>query len=141
MKHLFVFRTKSRDLNQTISTFRALDENGSTLFKCDSLERGWVDNQQGISCVPQGTYPIKFEYSNKFKRNLWEIKDVPNRSECKIHVTNYWYEINGCVALGLGKADINGDGYIDMTSSTKAIQEFHSIMDNDLEARITFIDL
>ena len=55
-----------------------------------SLERGWRNNQNNISCVPEGVYPLKLEYSPRFRKDLWELYDVPGRSECKFHAANYW---------------------------------------------------
>ena len=68
------------------------------------------------------------EYSNRFKKKLWEIKGVSNRSECKFHSANYWFQLNGCIALGLSLKDINNDCYNDVTSSKKALKSFHSAL-------------
>ena len=141
MKHLLVLRTNKEDDKQTIGKFNIFDENGILLGGFESLERGWLDNQVRVSCIPTGTYDIVLEYSPGFKKNLWEIKGVPGRSECKIHTTNYWHQINGCIALGLGKADINGDERLDMTRSGDAMKSFHAIMGDDKKAQITIINL
>ena len=99
-----------------------------------SLERAWKDNQKRISCIPEGTYKVVLEYSNRFKKKLWEIKGVPNRSECKFHSANYWYQLNGCIALGRKRLDINSDGYADVTSSRVVMNEFHALLDGETEA-------
>lgn len=106
------------------------------LFKSDSLERGWVNNENMISCIPEGDYPLVLEYSNKFKKELWEIKDVPSRSECKFHVANYWYDLNGCVALGRNRKYIDGDAIMDITSSRDTMKEFHAALSGDTKAKL-----
>lgn len=141
MKNIIIFRTINRDSKQTIGRFNIYDENAILLGGYPCIERGWLDNKQNESCVPPGTYDIVLEYSPTFKENLWELKGVPNRSECKIHTTNYWYEINGCIGLGLTKGDINGDGRLDMLNSRAAKDSFHAIMGDQKEAKITIIDL
>ena len=104
------------------------DQCGNELLRLYSLERGDRDNQRNISCIPVGIYPLVLEYSAKFQTELWEIKNVQNRSECKFHSANYWSQLNGCVSLGLRLADINGDGLLDTTSSRKAMKAFHKVM-------------
>ena len=78
----------------------AITENGKDIFLAKSLERADNNNQRNISCIPQGEYLCVLEYSNRFDCDLWEIKGVPNRSECKFHSANYWHDLNGCIALG-----------------------------------------
>lgn len=141
MKHLFIFRTKNRDLNQTLGLAKVIDDNGITLFASKCLERGWANNLRRVSCIPTGTYDMVLEYSDRFKKELWEIKGVPNRSECKVHAANFWHQLNGCIALGTGLADIDGDGKLDITSSRNAMKSFHASMGNDKKAKITIIDL
>ena len=122
------------DENQTLGNCTVIGEDGKPLFSSLTLERGWRDNQQGVSCIPPGSYPVKLEYSDRFKTNLWEIKGVPNRSECKFHAANYWYQLNGCVALGQKLLDINNDGYNDITSSKNTMRSFHGCFGSDTEA-------
>lgn len=93
-----------------------------------SLERGWRNNQSMISCVPEGFYTLKLEPSPTFKKDLWELYGVPNRSECKFHAANYWRQLNGCIALGNKHIDIDGDGDPDVTSSRKTMKKFHEAM-------------
>ena len=122
------------DKNQTLGNCSVLGDDLRLLFGSLSLERGWRENKRGESCIPVGQYPVRLEYSNKFKTDLWEIKNVPARSECKFHSANYWYQLNGCIALGRSTADINKDGYLDITSSKSTMKAFHKAMGTDKEA-------
>ena len=125
-----------QDSNQTLGICTVLGDNDIPLFVGLSLERGWRNNQRNISCIPKnsGPYNVILEHSNKFKKHLWEIKDVPNRSECKFHSANYWHQLNGCVALGRRPKDINDDGYIDITSSASTMNDFHKAMLGSIKA-------
>ncbi len=124
---VLVYRFKS-DLNQTTGVCVILNEHNEPIFSSISLERGWQDNKSRVSCIPTGQYDLVYEYSDRFKEKLWEIKDVPGRSECKFHSANYWDQLNGCISLGVSPKDINGDGYIDVTSSKKTIGKFEKVL-------------
>jgi len=126
-----------QDKNQTLGTCTVLGANDMPLFTSLSLERGWNDNKSNISCIPLGgPYKVVLEHSPKFNKLLWEIKGVPNRSECKFHTANYWRELNGCIALGTRPADIDRDGYIDITSSSSIMEEFHKALQGYKEVRL-----
>ena len=91
-----------------------------------SIERGWRNNEARVSCVPEGIYDLKLDYSPRFKKDLWELYGVPDRSECKFHAANYWKQLNGCIALGRKHKDIDKDGDPDVTSSRLVMKEFHA---------------
>lgn len=118
-----IFRD-SQNNKQTLSTCKVVIDN-QPMFASVALERGWKGNQSNISCIPMGTYEVVLEFSPRFNQDLWEIKGVPNRSECKFHSSNYWYQLNGCVALGRRPSDIDKDGYLDVTSSKSTMKDFH----------------
>ena len=111
--------------NQTSGACTVLNEFNAPLFSALSLERGWQSNKRMISCVPKGTYEAVFEHSPRFKMDLLELKNVPNRSECKFHSANHWHQLNGCVALGLRYINLDKDGYLDITDSKATMARFH----------------
>jgi len=121
--------------NQTLGEC-FITENYKDLFSSKSLERADNDNQRMISCIPAGEYLCVLEYSNRFDTELWEIKGVPNRSECKFHSANFWHEINGCIALGDSYADINNDGFRDVLNSGNTMKEFHKILEGLKEIQL-----
>ncbi len=51
---------------------------------------------------PPGIYTLEFEWSPKFKRCLWEFKDIPNRSEIKIHGGTKLEHTKGCPLIRQG---------------------------------------
>ena len=122
--------------NQTLSTAVVLDSINQPLFSSIMLERGWRNNETGVSCIPAGMYTVVYEWSPRFQMNLWEIKGVPNRSECKFHASNYWYQLNGCIAPGRQPTDLNRDGYLDVTASRNTLKAFHNALKGEREAKL-----
>lgn len=97
-------RTITSDERGTVSVIFVDD-----VICCWALELPWKNNRQNISCVPAGEYPLVLEYSPRFNDVLWELKDVPGRSECKIHPANLLSQLSGCIAPGLDiKCGSNG---------------------------------
>jgi hypothetical protein len=129
-----------QDSSQTLGKCTVYDEHNKPLFNSMSLERGWRDNESRVSCVPIGTYTVVLEYSNRFKKDLWELKNVDNRSECKFHSANYWFQLNGCIALGRSLADINNDGYQDVTSSKSTMKSFHKALKGETKVNLIITD-
>ena len=127
MKTVLINRYKV-DKNYSLGHCFIKHENGLVEFIGACIERGWRDNHSNISCVPEGVYELKLEHSPRFRKNLWELYGVPNRSECKFHAANYWSQLNGCIALGVKHKDVDGDGDPDVTSSRVTMKKFHSIM-------------
>lgn len=127
------------DNNQCVGTLMVVDSKGQPIFISACLERGDRDNRKNVSFMQAGTYPLKWEYSPKFDRMLWEVYKVPNRSECKVHPANFWKDLNGCVAPGINLGDINRDGYIDVRSSTATTAHFHRALKGLTETTIEII--
>lgn len=50
---------------------------------------------------PKGKYKIKWEYSPKFQKDLWELKGIQGRSEIKIHQGTIWQHGAGCILLSI----------------------------------------
>ncbi|MGE4487891.1 MAG: DUF5675 family protein [Synergistaceae bacterium] len=65
---------------------------------CRTIERPWLDNQPGISCIPEATYKVVPD--NSGKHQYFKILDVEDRESIEIHVANKAKELNGCIACG-----------------------------------------
>lgn len=91
-----------------------------------TLELAWNNNNPRASSIPKGSYKVIRRKSAKYG-NHFHILDVPKRSYILIHNANYYTQLLGCVAVGKDHADINKDGYLDVTSSkatmTKLLKE------------------
>lgn len=121
-------RVKQTD-KVTLGELYLHDDCNNLLFKCKTVEREWNDNNRSISCIPKGSYKVVKTHSPRFKKDLYLVKDVPNRSGIRFHSANYSYQLNGCIALGKTFADINQDGVIDVTSSVNTHKEFDKILE------------
>ena len=139
-RHVVLIRNVRQD-RQELGNMFVFNDAGKQIFACKTLERAWLDNKQNESCVPIGTYPIVYEWSDRFSMYLWELKEVPGRSECKIHAANYWYQLNGCIAPGDQHIDINGDTYNDVRNSVKTLLRFHEAMGDAKKSIIKIIQL
>jgi hypothetical protein len=126
--------------NQSTGILSVINENCQPIFATVCIERGDRNNERNVSNVPPGVYPLVYEYSPRFKRKLYELKDVPNRSECKVHASNYWHQLNGCIAPGDRLLDMDADGYYDVTNSRASLDKFHDALMGVEKTTIEIID-
>jgi len=108
--------------------------NGRTI---KTLELAWKGNQQKVSCIPTGTYSVVKRNSAKYGDHF-HVLDVPNRSFILIHHGNYHTDILGCILVGFSHADINKDGYLDVTNSRAAMKYLNDNLPNEFSLRIEF---
>ena len=133
---IVIHRVK-HDINQTTGILTVLNKNGWPVFVCPCIERGWRDNKKNVSSVPAGTYKLVREWSPRFQRDLYELKGVPGRSECKIHSANFWYQLNGCISPGSYLKELNGDKYQDVAASKRALNDLHRVLNGVEETTIS----
>ncbi len=86
---------------QLLRSYHRMGTNGELFYNgkkiCNTIERPWMNNQQQVSCIPEGTYTLKKRYSLK---NGWHIHvlNVPNRKWILIHCfNNAFKESQGCI--------------------------------------------
>lgn len=101
---------------------------------CYTLEKPWRDNQPNISCIPEGTYPLRLEYSPSKGRELWTIKDVPGRSYVRIHDGNTVDDTEGCPLTGMWPGKLKGKRAV--LDSRTALSLFMGRMEGETEAEI-----
>jgi hypothetical protein len=70
------------------------------LHFCYTLELPWRDNEQNVSCIPVGIYRVQMLASDKFKRLMPFILNVPGRTAEEIHPCNKVSELLGCIGVG-----------------------------------------
>ncbi len=87
---------------ELIRTYFPNGVNGEILHQgkrlCSSIELPWKNNQQRISCIPEGKYELSKRYSRRFGWHLL-VNNVVNRSYILIHAYNdALKESKGCIA-------------------------------------------
>ena len=67
-----------------------------------TIERPWLNNERGISCIPEGVYRC---WPRRFFRggyDAYEVIDVTGRSHILFHVANWAHDVRGCIGVGSG---------------------------------------
>lgn len=85
-------------------------------YFCDTLEdtvrdlnkNGKFDNGEkkiyGKTAIPYGKYDVKWTYSNKFKKYMPLLMNVPSFEGIRIHSGNTAEDTQGCILVGENKA-------------------------------------
>jgi len=90
-------------------------------FSCFSLELPDLENQTGISCIPEGTYNYFSRYSPGNKSQVIQLLEVPNRSYVQVHAGNFTRQIRGCILVGDAIKFIDGDEIPDVSNSKNTL--------------------
>lgn len=121
---------------QTLGKFIACDHTGKVIFASDSIELAWKENKSQISCIPAGTYKCVYRESAKYPQH-YHVLDVPGREFILIHQANFVGSANpkthkpdllGCIGVGNGYADLNGDGIVELLNSTATLRKMIAVM-------------
>jgi hypothetical protein len=97
-------------------------------FSAKTIELSWKNNKPNVSCIPKGTYNVRWTFSPRFMKYTYEIQGVPKRSGIRIHSANYARQLNGCIALGNKFSDIDRDGRLDVANSRATIKAFETLL-------------
>jgi len=74
-----------------------------------TVERPWLSNAHGISCIPEGTFTCAPRFFHKDGYNAVEVKGVPNRQDILIHIANVPKDVEGCIGVGRKLGILMGD--------------------------------
>ncbi len=106
-------------------------------FFCYSMERPERYNNRNISCIPEGTYTVKWCKSPRYGW-CYQVTDVKGRSYILIHPGNYGgdtllgfrSDTNGCLIFGKrrGTLTYNNKSQIAVLVSRPTIRKFNKIM-------------
>jgi len=111
-------------------TFGVLIDTYGTPFAL-TIERPWLNNRSGESCIPTGTYTCRRVQSPHFG-DTFEVMDVPGRSHILFHKGNLMEDSHGCIIVGEqfgrldGKAAVLSSkaGYNEFKSMTSSVDSF-----------------
>lgn len=90
-----------------------------------TLELPWRDNATNISAIPPGSYQCEWTMSPKFKRSLYILRNVQNRSGIRIHPANWTKELQGCIALGSHLVWDKFQKQPKLNNSASSVEQFH----------------
>jgi hypothetical protein len=97
-----------RDFRTNIVSLGTMTFDNPSIGKLRTIERPWKDNQQIISCIPTGIWVCERDMyyggdgvGGKQDYECFEIRDVPDREEIKLHIANYVRQVVGCIGIGL----------------------------------------
>jgi len=99
-----------------------LDEAGLPVL-C-TLENPWLNNEFAISCIPAGEYLCQKVVSPKYG-DVFEIKDVKDRTHILIHQGNTEINTRGCILVGEKFGFLNNAPAV--LNSRTTLRYFHDI--------------
>ena len=89
-------RTTAKKDDYTIGKLYADGE-----FVCDTLEDAVRSEKiQGKTAIPSGEYEVVMTMSNRFKKIMPLLLDVPNYAGVRIHSGNTAQDTEGCILCG-----------------------------------------
>jgi len=88
---------------------------------CLTVERPWLNNKKGESCIPFGEYLCRRMQSPRFG-NTFEVINVPNRTAILFHKGNVEDDSHGCIIVGEQYESLYGKTAV--LASGKAMTEF-----------------
>lgn len=129
-----IIKIKRFDKSKDCTIGAMYDE--SELFAL-TLELPWLLNASFTSCIPKGEYLCKMKLSKHFQMPLWEVQDVPNRTNIEIHPANKTSELLGCVAVGHNLSILKGpdqiyesrDAFNDLMNRTQDCQNIKLVIE------------
>lgn len=100
-----------RDKTSGNSTTGKLYVNG--VFECYTLEDEVRDKKlPGITAIGTGKYKVIIDMSNRFKRLLPLLLNVPNFAGVRIHPGNTSEDTEGCILVGQSIQVINNQNFL-----------------------------
>jgi len=98
----------------------------NTLEDVDRRLENGGEKVYGQTCIPRGTYDVVIDYSNRFKKRMPHILNVPQFDGIRIHPGNTDRDTEGCILVGVTR----GDDFIG--DSRLAYNELMAAMENAL---------
>lgn len=103
------------------------------MFFCDTLEDTVREDGikiYGETAIPAGTYKGIINHSNRFKKDMPLLLNVPNFEGIRIHAGNTSEDTHGCILVGIN--DVTGR----ISQSTKTFMRLMDILEPEFEITI-----
>ena len=108
-----------------------------------TIEREWLNNMRGISCIPEGEYNVKrciaspeYGYKNSPRfGDTFHVQNVPDRSKILFHKGNIDDDSHGCIIIGEQFGSLHEDFAV--LSSRQGFAEFMSLLKGHNEFELT----
>jgi len=123
MKNVIIQRAWS-DHRATIGILTVFGEMHSPIFTLENPLRETLEDSR----IPDGDYECS-PYSSEKHKDVYLIKNVPERSSILFHHGNTEADTRGCIILGLIASTANGVPRVD--ASKVAIEKFRQLIGND----------
>ena len=100
-----LFVNEEATLSKTTKVCDTLEDTFRLLPKtCPNTPKGIGCNCKekvyGKTCIPYGTYTVRLSYSNRFRRILPEVLNVPHFLGIRLHSGNSSKDTEGCILVG-----------------------------------------
>lgn len=80
-----------------------LEDKDRGLKQTDAPERIKAKKVFGATAIPSGRYEVKLTYSNRFKKVMPQVMNVPGFEGIRIHAGNTDKDTEGCLLVGIQK--------------------------------------
>lgn len=87
-----------------------------------------LEPEQGKGPIPEGTYDLVVNWSNRFGRLMPEVLNVPGFDGIRIHPGNWPHDSEGCLLIGAGKS------VDEITNSRSVFDDFFPKLQSALDA-------
>jgi len=104
-------------------------------FQCFTLELPWLENEPNVSCIPKGTYKA-FKRVSSRNGNVFELRNVPQRTSIQCHSGNYTRQIQGCILVGSSITFLDSDTIPDVTNSKQTLDKLLALLPGEFEVTL-----
>ena len=129
MKIVKLIRYSEKVAKGTPGELYVNDNKSGDLF-CYTLELDWEGNKTNISCIREGIHLCKIgiHYGVRVYK-VYELQNVPGRTNVEIHIGNFLSDILGCILVGKELRIYKGKYWV--KSSTEVFNKFMNKMNNE----------